>query len=128
MAKRSVSSEIGFKCESAEFNGPICARQCKSCAGTSKPEWLKDYRIDIGKDGKYGIYTRDYNCRLATFNANTHALQNQLRLLFDHASLPVPVRPKRKKRRTPRVVDRVGGGAFMEDVHNGGGFGNGKRR
>jgi hypothetical protein len=43
------------------------------------------YEIRTGEDGKIGIYTRDYNCRLATFNANTHVLQQDLARLFDRS-------------------------------------------
>lgn len=60
-------------------------------------EWFKPYRVDIGKDGRYGIYTRDFNCRLATFNANTAALQTRLRLLFDRANKPVAIKKRRRK-------------------------------
>jgi hypothetical protein len=78
-----------FACESEEFNGPKCKRQCRSCkpkkqATHPSVQW-EDYRVDIGSDGKYGIYTRNYNCRLATFNVGTLALQTRLRLLFDKA-------------------------------------------
>lgn len=62
-------------------------------------EWFKPFRVDIGKDGKYGIYARDFNCRLATFNANTHALQSRLRLLFDRANAPLKIiKPRRAAR------------------------------
>lgn len=50
----------------------------------NKSAWGK-YEIRTGKDGKPGIYTRDYNCRMATFNANTYALQQSLKELFDGA-------------------------------------------
>lgn len=46
----------------------------------------EDYEIRTGKDGKPGIYLRDYNVRLATFNCNTHALQVKLDLLFNRAA------------------------------------------
>lgn len=47
------------------------------------------YHIKRGRDGKVGIYLRAYNVRLATFNAGTRALQEQLRKLFDqHPSKP----------------------------------------
>jgi hypothetical protein len=49
-----------------------------------KPDWAS-YEVRNGADGKVGIYTRDYNCRLATFSANTHALQVSLKEFFDQA-------------------------------------------
>lgn len=58
-------------------------------------EWFKDYCIRDGGDGKPGIYLREYNVRLATFNANTAALQTRLKLLFDRAI----AKPKPKKRK-----------------------------
>jgi hypothetical protein len=77
-----------FMCESEVFNGAKCKRQCKRCApkmGTRPSAQWADYEIRTGNDGKIGIYTRDYNVRLATFNANTHVLQTRLKLLFDLA-------------------------------------------
>lgn len=68
------------------------------------------YEIRDGGDGKPGIYTRDYNCRLATFNANTYALQQALTRLFDdaHKRAQKPAKPKR--RRSHNV------GAFSGDI------------
>lgn len=63
-------------------------------------QWFEDYEVREGKDGKPGIYTRDYNCRLATFNANTHALQTRLKLLFERANAP-KIKPKRKRKPPP---------------------------
>jgi len=108
-------------CESAEFNGPHCLKQCKRCAPAKKPralritkEWFEDYEIREGKDGKVGIYLRKFNCRLATFNANTNALQLRLKKFFDHCATPTPKRStKRKKPR--RDYSGPGGGAFMTD-------------
>lgn len=76
-------------------------------------DWFEDYCVREGGDGKVGIYLREFNVRLATFNANTAALQLRLKKLFDKAATPKVVKPKR---RTRRVIDRVGGGAFMNDV------------
>lgn len=67
-----------------------------------------EYEIRDGKDGKTGIYTRDYNCRLATFNANTYALQQALKKLFDGAHKRAQ---KPKRRRPPRNT-----GAFSGDI------------
>lgn len=61
-------------------------------------DWFDPYEVRVGGDGKVGIYTRDFNCRLATFNANTHVLQTRLRLFFQKCAEPEP-KPKRKKRR-----------------------------
>jgi hypothetical protein len=76
--------------------------------------WFEDYCIRAGGDGKIGIYLRDYNVRLATFNANTNALQMRLAKLFESAISPPD--PKRRKPRSRPVRDDVGGGAFMSDV------------
>lgn len=66
-------------------------------ADRKKSPWA-EYEIRDGKDGKPGIYTRDYNCRLAIFNANTYALQQALKKLFDgaHKRLQKPAKPKRR--------------------------------
>jgi hypothetical protein len=62
-------------------------------------EWFKGYEIREGGDGHMGIYLTEYNVRLAKFNANTHALQTRLRLLFERANRPeVKAKIKRKKR------------------------------
>lgn len=104
---------LGFMCESAEFNGAVCQTQCKRCKPKRKPRfdlaaqvkklgadsllpparkpralritkpWFEDYCIRVGDDGKPGIYLREFNVRLATFNANTQALQTRLSKLFD---------------------------------------------
>jgi hypothetical protein len=49
-----------------------------------KPDWAS-YEVRNGTDGKVGIYTRDYNVRVATFNDNTDDLQARLKELFDQA-------------------------------------------
>lgn len=60
-------------------------------------EWWTDYEVRTGGDGKVGIYLREFNCRLATFNCNTTALQTRLAMLFDDAV--AKPKPKRRKRR-----------------------------
>jgi hypothetical protein len=49
-------------------------------------KWFEGYEVREGRDGRVGIYLTSYNVRLATFNANTHALQTRLKLLFDRAN------------------------------------------
>jgi hypothetical protein len=109
-----------FPCESEEFSGPTCKVQCKSCkapyAGRAKAIDWDQYEIRTGKDKRVGIYLCEYNVRLATFNANTFALQTALAKLFDDAARKPVVIPRKRKRKTPRVIDHVGGGAFMSDV------------
>lgn len=78
-----------------------------------KQDPWESYEIRTGGDGKVGIYTRDYNCRLATFNANTFALQHQLELLFNRAAR-VAAAAKTRKRRAVKPDY----GVFMNDgVH-----------
>lgn len=91
---------------------PRAPHSSKSVRITSA--WFEDYCIRAGGDGKIGIYLRDYNVRLATFNANTNALQVRLAKLFDSAA--EPPKPKHVRRRSRPVRDDVGGGAFMNDV------------
>lgn len=62
-------------------------------------QWFEGYELRRGGDGKMGIYLREYDVRLAVFNANTAELQSRLKLLFARANAPVPGKPKRKKRR-----------------------------
>lgn len=109
------SNPITFVCQSEVFNGSQCAKQCKSCAPGKKRRAspFDSYEVREGRDGKVGIYTRDYNCRLATFNANTFHLQTALKALFDRAHKPPTVK---KRKRTNLVRDKIGGGAFMNDV------------
>lgn len=49
-----------------------------------KADWA-DYEVRTGSDGKPGIYLRDFNLRLATFNANTAHIQIILAELFGRA-------------------------------------------
>lgn len=58
-----------------------------------RKDWAADYEIRVGKDGKPGIYLRDYGVRLAIFNANTYYLQRRLSRIFDNAA-------ERKRRTT----------------------------
>lgn len=103
MAKRKTQTELAgkFMCESAVFNGPMCQSQCERCRPKIvEPtlEWFKPYEVRVGKDGKVGIYTRDFNVRLATFNVNTTALQTRLKLLFERANRPAVLKSKRKRK------------------------------
>jgi hypothetical protein len=45
------------------------------------------YEVRQGRDGKTGIYLRNYNVRLAIFNTNSNHLQNALAILFNQALL-----------------------------------------
>jgi hypothetical protein len=42
-----------------------------------------DYEVRDGRDGRVGIYLREFNVRLAMFAANTHSLQVALGKLFN---------------------------------------------
>lgn len=46
---------------------------------------VADYCVREGGDGKWGIYLREYNCRLATFSANSAALRDALTMMFNTA-------------------------------------------
>lgn len=50
-----------------------------------KTSGLEAYEIRRGGDGKVGIYTRGYDVRMATFNANSASLQRALKGVFDRA-------------------------------------------
>lgn len=43
---------------------------------------VADYEVRQGRDGKWGIYTRAYNCRIATFAANSFGLRSALDRMF----------------------------------------------
>ena len=49
-------------------------------------QWFEGYEVREGRDGRMGVYLTSFDVRLATFNANTHALQTRLKLLFDRAN------------------------------------------
>jgi hypothetical protein len=53
---------------------------------------LASYDVRVGRDGKVGIYLRDYNVRLATFAVNSHALRELLKKTFDDAAKHSPNR------------------------------------
>lgn len=80
------------------------------------PEWFDEYEVRTGKDGKSGIYLREFNVRLATFNCNTGAIQSRLKLLFDRAVAPAPPKPKRKRK-------PVISGPFSMDIGDNQGWG-----
>lgn len=79
------------------------------------PEDFDGYAVRTDKTGKFGIYTRGYNCRLAKFNANTYHLQRVLAKLFDRAAAPSV--PKKRKRKP------IISGAFAMDVGDNQGWG-----
>jgi hypothetical protein len=60
---------------------PSGKRRARVAAATA--ESLGSYTIRAGTDGKIGIYLRDYNVRLATFNSNTDHCQRALQRVFD---------------------------------------------
>lgn len=74
-------------------------------------EWWTDYEVRTGGDGKVGIYLREYNVRLATFNANTRAIQTRLKLLFDRAHRHEADRKKPKKRKPKETGEAWGPGS-----------------
>lgn len=47
---------------------------------------VADYDVRAGRDGKFGIYTRKYDVRLATFAPNSAALRNALARMFNAAN------------------------------------------
>lgn len=65
-------------------------------SGAKAEDPFADYEIRTGKDGKVGIYTKDFNCRLAVFNDNTHCLQQALAKACGQAD--IPEKPSSRKR------------------------------
>lgn len=47
---------------------------------------VADYEVRAGRDGRFGIYTRKYDVRLATFAPNSAALRNALARMFNAAN------------------------------------------
>jgi hypothetical protein len=60
-------------------------------------EQLADYEVRSGRDGKMGIYLRAYNVRLATFAANSSALQTALMVVLDVAAADAKAKKTKQK-------------------------------
>lgn len=82
-----------------------------------KSQWFEDYEVRAGGDGKLGIYLREYNVRLATFNANTTELSTRLKLLFNRSHTVEKHRMQGKRRRAKRD-ETLGGGAVTPSGGN----------
>lgn len=51
----------------------------------TEPFKAQDYEVRKGGDGKWGIYTRGYNVRVAVFAPNSYYLRENLGKIFDDA-------------------------------------------
>jgi hypothetical protein len=70
-----------------EIGASIAARRGWSHIGPDEYALgLGVYEVREGRDGKWGIYTRKYNVRLATFASSSFALRAALKKLFEDAN------------------------------------------
>jgi len=74
---------------------------------TRKSQWFEDYEVRTGNDGKVGIYARETDERLATFNKgpDAAALATRLKLMFNRSHTVEKTRRKRRRVTRRRLGD-----------------------
>jgi len=83
---------------------------------TRKSQWFEDYEVRTGNDDRVGIYARETDTRLATFNkgVEARALATRLKLMFNRSHTVEKNRKIGKRRRAARSkIDETRGGGHV---------------
>lgn len=96
--RRSVSHNVQHKAGGMFINGSLMGANEYATLPRVLAGALADYCVREGTDGKWGIYTRGYNVRVATFAAGSACIRDMLHRTFEFALTSRLAKAERKKR------------------------------